>query len=56
MISATNNEAWCPTARKSGSLEVDGDNWGICMDEKILAFDGGTAGKPCSFPFMMNEK
>ena len=26
------------------------------MDEKSLAYDGGTAGEPCSFPFLMNEK
>ena len=37
-------------------MEVDGDNWGLCMDEKILAFDGGTKGQACSFPFMLNEK
>ena len=55
-ISATGNETWCATVTKPESLEVDGDNWGLCMDEKSLAYDGGTAGEPCSFPFLMNEK
>ena len=55
-ISATGNETWCATVTKPESLEIDGDNWGLCMDEKSLAYDGGTAGEPCSFPFLMNEK
>ena len=55
-ISATGNETWCATVTKPESLEVDGDNWGLCMDEKSLAYDGGTAGEPCSFPFLINEK
>ena len=44
---------WCP-------IDIDVTTgkiirWDICLDEKSIAYDGGTQGRPCYFPFLMNE-
>ncbi|XP_059089354.1 uncharacterized protein LOC131885346 [Tigriopus californicus] len=45
---------WCAT--KVDPITKEMTNSGVCQDERLIIYDGGAQGWPCSFPFLFNGR
>jgi hypothetical protein len=55
-FTATARKPWCPIKVDPVTFDVITGHWGLCLDEKQMAWNRGTQGSACNIPFLVNEK